>query len=265
MEIKGIMHVHSTYSYDGKESLSALRDFLMHKGVSFCCLTEHTDELTVEQAQVFVQECKALSGSQFVFIPGFEVPYKDAHILLIGTEMFMGQKADAQLLTQWASRAALTVLAHPVRNRFAVDQAMLSVIGAVEIWNQQYEGKHVPRPHAAQLLRSLQEKKPALIATGGIDFHRMEHFGAPLFTLDVEHVTAGAILSALSDGAYTFGSKKITVSATGLWKGSGSIAHNLLSFISIAVIVSGKNINAGLAYFGLRLPARLSQLIRSRV
>ena len=172
MEIKGVAHVHSTYSYDGKENLSDLKAFLQKEGITFCFLSEHTDKLTIEEAQLFVQECKALSGSQFVFVPGFEVPYKDAHVLLLGTEAFLGQVADEHMLAQWAGRSALTILAHPVRNRFVVDQTLRSAIDGVEIWNQQYDGKLVPRPHSAQLLRSLQEQNEGLFALGGLDFHR---------------------------------------------------------------------------------------------
>jgi predicted metal-dependent phosphoesterase TrpH len=265
MEIKGIVHVHSTYSYDGKESLSSLRELLMQKGLSFCFLTEHTDEMTMEKAQMFVQECRSLSGSQFVFIPGFEVPYKDAHILLIGTEMFMGQKADAQILRAWSERAHLTVLAHPVRNKFTIDETILSAIDAVEIWNQQYEGKRVPRVRSSEFLRELQSRKPELIATGGTDFHRREHLGSPFFTLEVEHVTIDAITDALAHGAYTFGNNKVAVSSTGLWKGKGSFAHIVMSHYSVAFIAFGKGVNKLLARFGLGLPKGLRSFIRARI
>jgi len=265
MEIKGIVHVHSTYSYDGKESLASLKELLMEKGLSFCCLTEHTDEMTMEQAQMLVQECRTLSGSQFVFIPGFEVPYKDAHILLIGAELFMGQKADAQMLKAWSERAHLTVLAHPVRNKFTIDEPMLEAINGVEIWNQQYEGKKVPRARSSEFLRELQSRKPELIATGGTDLHRREHLGSPFFSIEVAHVTSDAIIEALVAGAYTFGNKKVSVSSTGLWKGKGSAGHRLLSMYSIALIVLGKSINKMLARYGLELPKGLKAFIRSRV
>jgi hypothetical protein len=265
MEIKGLVHVHSTYSYDGKESLASLRELLMQKGLSFCFLTEHTDEMTVEKAQMFVQECRTLSGSQFVFIPGFEVPYKDAHILLIGTESFMGQKADAPMLLEWSTRARLTVLAHPVRNKFTIDETILSAIDAVEIWNQQYEGKKVPRVHSSEFLRELQMRKNELIATGGTDFHRKEHLGSPFLVLDVEHITADAIADAFVSGVYTFGNNKVRVSSTGLWKGKGSMSHILMSHYSVAFIVFGKSVNKLLARFGLSLPKGIRSFIRARI
>ena len=237
----------------------------MHQGITFCCLTEHTDQMTVAQAQLFVQECRSLSGSQFVFIPGFEVPYKDAHILFIGSELLLGQQADAASLTEWKQRSVLTILAHPVRNRFEVDDALKSVLDGVEIWNQQYDGKLVPRPRAAELLRTLQESNGSLIATGGLDLHRKEHFGAPVFKIEVGHVTASDILAALKSHAYVFGNRKVEVAPVGLWRGSGTVPHNVLSFISISVIVLGKGVNRLLARFGWSLPRSLKQFVRSRV
>lgn len=265
MEIKGVIHVHSTYSFDGKESLASLKEFLMSQGISFCCLTEHTDQMTIEQAQMFVQECRSLSGSQFVFIPGFEVPYKDAHVLFIGSEMFFGQQADAAILAQWKERSVLTILAHPVRNRFEVDTALASAIDGIEIWNQQYDGKLVPRPRAAELLRSLQNTNHDLVATGGLDFHRREHFGAPVFKIEVGHITSSDILAALKTKSFIFGNQKITVAPTGLWRGGGSVPHNLLSYFSVGIIVCGKTVNKVLARFGWKLPKSIRQFIRSRV
>jgi hypothetical protein len=265
MEIKGVIHVHSTYSYDGKESLQELKDFLLSKEITFCCLTEHTDHMTVEQAQMFVQECRSLSGSQFVFIPGFEVPYKDTHILFIGNELLLGQHADESDLPEWKKRSALTILAHPVRNKYIVDAALRNVIDGVEIWNQQYDGKRVPRTKAAELLRELQTQNQSLIATGGLDFHRKEHFGAPFLTLEVTHITTDAILEALKNHTFVFGTPKIRVAPTGLWKGSGSVVHNVLSFVSIAVINAGKFLNKLFAHFGISFPKGLKHFIRSRI
>jgi predicted metal-dependent phosphoesterase TrpH len=265
MEIKGVVHVHSTYSYDGKESLVSLKEFFLKHGISFCCVTEHTDKLTVEEAHMFIQECKALSGSQFVFIPGFEVPYKNAHVLLIGTEMFLGQTADAQTLTQWSSKAALTVLAHPVRNKFIVDDTLRSVMSGLEIWNQQYEGKRVPRSRSVRLFQKLQETNPQLMATGGLDFHRKEHFGAPVYTLELQSLLVSSIIEALQKGTYTFGSKKVQVSPSGNWKGNNSLSHKFQSLFSIGVIGAGKKVNALLAHYNLTLPKSLKQIIRSRI
>jgi hypothetical protein len=237
----------------------------MLQGVSFCCLTEHTDEMSLEQAQLFVQECKMLSTSQFVFIPGFEVPYLKAHILLVGTEVFLGQYADGEMLKIWSKASALTILAHPVRNAFIVDEVMGQVLDGIEIWNQQYEGKLVPRQRSVRLLKALQKKNQSLLATGGLDFHRKEHFGSPLYTIDIQNLTSDAILFALKNGEYSFGREGVSVSSTGFWKGDMSFRSKFQSTLSICIIVLGKKTNALLALCGIKLPKSLKQLIRSQV
>jgi hypothetical protein len=265
MEITGVMHVHSTYSYDGKESLSSLREFFLARGVRFCFSTEHADEMTKEKASAFIAECEALSDEQFVFIPGFEVPYKDAHILMLGSRTFLAQKADASILARWSSESALCVLAHPVRNTFTLDAAMKESIDGVEIWNQQYEGKRVPRPRSVKLLRALQEKHPDLKATGGLDLHRKDHFGAPLFFVKIPALSEADVVQALFDGAYRFGSDHVSVSSLGTYAQEGSFGTSLQSFFSILLITAGKRTNAFLALFGLRAPKKLKAMIRSRV
>ena len=297
MIAKGILHVHSTFSYDGKMSLPALRDLCIEKGLSFCFLSEHTDHLTVANAQLFAQECRALSTGSFIFIPGFEVPYKvnakdregalgykvnakgregalgylpaqaskNAHILLFGTEVFLGQTADASLLKQWSSAASLTVLAHPVRNKFIVDDTMKEILDGVEIWNQQYEGKRVPRTRSVRLLRTLQKENQKLLAVGGLDFHRVDHMGTPVCTVDISQLTRASIVEAMQTGMYTFGTEKVSVSSLGIWQGNNSLQHRLVSLFSIITIVCGKIVNAVLSYFGFRLPKGIVRFIRKRV
>lgn len=264
MKINGLIHVHSTYSYDGKESLVNLKQFLITRGINFCCLTEHTDFLTKEAAIAMVAEAKALSDESFIFIPGFEVPYKEAHILMIGCEEFFGQKADGELLKAWSKRSSLTVLAHPVRNKFVVDETMLEAIQGIEVWNQQYEGKIVPRPKSLKLLQTLKYKKLELLATGGTDFHRQEHFGAPLYELEIDRLSAEEILNKLSTGKYIFGGENTKVNSEGLLQGEVE-SLRIKSMISVFVINLGKLVNKILSSFGLKLPRSLKQLIRSKV
>ena len=240
MEITGLSHVHSTYSSDGKMGLLEIKETLLRLGISFCCVTEHTGALTLHKAQEFAQECRLLSDSQFVFIPGFEVPYEQAHILFIGTELFLAQKADEHILTRWSERSALTILAHPVRNHFKVDPLLRRIIDGVEIWNHSYDGALVPRPRSVSLLSDLQIKRRTLLAMGGSNLHSNENVATVRYTLSVDHLTVDAILFALQEGAYTFGTPRVQVSSLGLWKGRGSIMHLLLSAFSIMFIGTRK-------------------------
>lgn len=270
MELKGILHCHSTYSYDAKMTLAELKALFVSEGIKFVCMTEHTDELTKEKAEEFIGECGALSDSNFLFIPGFEVPYKvlgeHAHVLMIGMRSFYEPYAPTfEVLKRWTQEASFVVLAHPVRNNFLVDDGLLGEMDALEIWNQQYEGKRVPRVRSLKLLEKLKEKKPLLVATGGVDFHRKEHSGAPLVSLSVDTFSEREILEKLKTGAFTITSPRALV------YGSLPDAYEIIekyrweSYFSVCVIIIGKAINAFFAKFGIRLPRSIRESVRKKI
>lgn len=292
MELKGIIHCHSTYSYDAKLSLVELKELCQKNGVKFVCMTEHTDELTHERAMEFIEECKKLSDNNFLFIPGFEVPYKvkevngeareaglghtgsgegalgykHAHILMIGMREFYETYAPSiEILKKWTEKAAFVVLAHPVRNQFLVDDGLLNEIDALEVWNQQYEGKRVPRTRSLTLLKILRTVKPLLLATGGVDFHRKEHFGAPFISLSVDSFTEQAIIEKLQTGAFVVSSSQTSFFGTIPNIDEVRQKHRLESVVSVSVIVLGKCVNKALAAIGISLPRQLKEYIRKKL
>ncbi len=266
MEIKGIIHAHSSYSYDAKMSLFEIKELCQKNGIQFVCMTEHTDALTPESATDFLRECDALSDESFLFVPGFEVPYDKAHILMIGARTFVSQYASTiETLKKWTDTGPFVVLAHPVRNQFQVSDALLAEIDALEVWNQQYEGKYVPRTRSLRLFDTLRNKKNSLVATGGIDMHRAPHFGAPFITLNATILSESDILEKLRIGAFRIHSKKASLygvlpNATALIQ-----LYWWQSIRSVWIITLGKWVNALLAQFGLRMPKSLTQFVRSRV
>lgn len=270
MEIRGITHCHSNYSYDAKHTLPELREFFIQKGIQFVCMTEHTDEMTAEEAAAFVKECEDLSDEMFRFIPGFEVPYKvvggdgdHAHVLMIGARIFFKRYAPTmEVLRPWINESKFVVLAHPVRNAFIVDSGLLDAIDGLEVWNQQYEGKRVPRIRSLKLLKELRERKPELVATGGVDLHRMEHWGSPIVTLDVERLEEDLIIEKLKTGAYIVSSARAHFYGTLPDVDAQIRAHRLESHFSVMVIVLGKCVNALCARLGFSLPKSLKRWIR---
>ena len=270
MELKGILHAHSTYSYDAKMTLAELKAVFVSQGIQFVCMTEHTDELTKEKAVEFIRECEALSDNTFLFIPGFEVPYRvlgeHAHVLMIGMRNFYEPYAPTiEVLKKWTDEASFVVLAHPVRNAFKVDDGLLSEMHALEVWNQQYEGKRVPRVRSLKLFETLKEKKPLLVATGGVDFHRKEHSGAPYVTLAADTFVESAILEKLKTGAFTITSPYALV--YGSLPDTQEIIkkYRFQSNVSVLIIILGKAVNAFFARFNIKLPKSLKQLIRRHI
>lgn len=263
MILTGGTHIHSSFSYDAKLTLAEIRIIAIQNGLSFLCMTEHSDEMTPEQAEAFVAECRALSDESFVFIPGFEADYNRTHVLMIGCPVFVTQHASMLDLPKWKEHAALAILAHPHRGRYLADAALISILDGVEVWNAQYDGKRVPRNGARRMLSRLRESLP-LKAFAGWDFHRASHAGGPVIRMDIGTLTEEAVLSALKTGSYTLESKSVSVASDGRIL-RGIVLIRLESALTTAFLAFAKGVNAFLALFGLRIPKKLAAPVRSRI
>lgn len=261
MKYTGYLHVHSTYSYDGSVPLSEIVALLHAAGHSFVCMSEHTDTLTTETAAAFVAACREHTTADFVVVPGFEVPYGRAHLLALGATTLPSTSigTDAEL-DAWRRAAPLFLLAHPVRNHFVVPSELAALLDGVEVWNQQYDGKLRPRTKS---VRSASVLALGTLRTGGLDFHRGEHVGAPVVTLDVSQLTEAAVIGALKNGSGTFGSTAVTLPLRGSWQ--PTLGDRFLSSVSVRIIWLGKFVNRTLKRLGLRLPRFLRVAIRSRI
>jgi hypothetical protein len=185
---------------------------------------------------------------------------------MVGLREFFGNYApDIEVLKKWTEKASFVVLAHPVRNQFLVDDGLLKEIDALEVWNQQYEGKRVPRTRSLSLLHELREKKPKLLATGGVDFHRTEHFGTPFIDLAVPTLIETNIIEKLKSGAFTVSSARASFYGTIPNIEESIKKYRYDSAVSVFVIVLGKFVNKALAQFGVSLPRSLKQRIRKNI
>lgn len=199
MEFSGIIHVHSTYSYDGEVSLAELRALCERDGIRFVCLAEHIEGLSEERKQVFINECRERSDSAFLFIPGFEVPHTNTHILKLGD--------------------ALEVIAHPHRSGFSFFPC-----SGVEVWNSQYDGKRFPRWAALRWFRKLLRAHPELHAYAGVDLHRRSHLKGPRVVIDADALTEEHVLDAMRAGHYRLVSDACEIDSRGRILRPSSIA-----------------------------------------
>src|SRR5690349_9327920 len=66
----GIIHVHSDYSHDGKDSLERLHAFALERGVSFVSLTDHAEDFTPARFADYTAHCRRVSDERVRLIPG---------------------------------------------------------------------------------------------------------------------------------------------------------------------------------------------------
>ena len=55
--LRGVAHIHSTYSFDGKLALAEVARFLQGKGLQFALMAEHTEGLEPQRIREFIDEC----------------------------------------------------------------------------------------------------------------------------------------------------------------------------------------------------------------
>jgi hypothetical protein len=80
----GIIHVHSSYSHDGRDSLEALRDFAEARGIGFIGLTDHAEDFTADRYAEFAAGCRAVSGGRFGSSLGWNGDSRDIRTIYWG-------------------------------------------------------------------------------------------------------------------------------------------------------------------------------------
>lgn len=261
MRIKGVIHVHSTYSYDGSMELAALKDIFARRGIHFALMTEHTDRLSPAEAEKFIAECDALTDERFAMIPGFEVPYGNAHVLVAGARRFVSSITEDAL----SDSGGLAILAHPHRSGFAVDAKLRGMLDGIEVWNLQYDGKYAPRLRSLRFFKKLRERRNMLRAYAALDFHRASHAGGPVLVLDVPAIGKDAIMERLRNGAFTCQRGNVSLRSDGVMASGGGMRTILVGMLSIFIIWISKRAGKALARMGVKPPQRIKEFLRSKL
>jgi hypothetical protein len=168
--LRGVAHVHSTRSFDGKCSYAELREILSGAGLHFACMTEHIEGLTQGDIDAILEDCAQHSDDRFLFIPGIEMDCFTIYFLGIGptrVDFASNQSIYASLLP----RARLCVLSHPIKAAYEYPDSILDQCHGVEILNAKHDGKFYFRPGSERLLRRVRRDRPGVVPLVGLDLH----------------------------------------------------------------------------------------------
>lgn len=193
--LKGIYHAHSTYSSDGKIPLAELKKLLMESGFRFVVMTEHAEDMTPDSLKRYYDECLALSDDQFVCIPGLEIPYKGKiHVGCFPIVPMPEVPMYREGIQRSHQHAAYTVIHHPSKEGYFIDEVLPLIIDGVEIWNSRYEGSIAPSMRTVGFGRRWY---PHALPFGGLDIHNRNQLRGPHLVVDVHACTMEAIMSAI--------------------------------------------------------------------
>ena len=170
----GIVHVHTDYSHDGRDSVEHLRDVALERGISFIGLTDHAEDVSVGQFEDLVARCRASSDGRLTIIPGLEyrfAGFPGLHLLALGLSRRIDPVTPGQFVAEAGTAARFTIAAHPGLFNYRMPDIVADAIDAIEVWNAAYNTRYLPDPAAVRLLLRVRARRPEVVGTAGLDQH----------------------------------------------------------------------------------------------
>jgi len=198
---KGLTHVHSKYSFDGKLSLQEIKTLFTDAGYDFALMSEHIEGMSSSNFECFVEQCVELSDDHFVFVPGLEF-----HSECLATNGLYAplrfNRNRRRLLHECLEQPSFNVLLHPcVLKRPAIDEVRRRV-HSVEVWNAKYDGARYPSLQAIHTWRLLNRER-MVSAVFGVDFHERRGLFPMYVRVQLQRLSHDVLLDALREGRFS--------------------------------------------------------------
>ncbi|MDO5845588.1 MAG: PHP domain-containing protein [Methanocorpusculum sp.] len=197
------LHIHSDASADGHCPVEKIIQTAKERGFDAVAITDHDTTRGASAAA-------ALKHPGILIIPGIEVSTKDGHIVVLGTTKEFAPGKDAcETIAEAKADGCLTIVPHPYhRWRHAVglhNKAALKEADAIEAYNSRYY-VGTANQKAARTARAYG--KPI---TAGSDAHDCRFVGYGMNKIEVEELTAAAVLDAVRAGRIAASCKKTPI------------------------------------------------------
>jgi hypothetical protein len=251
MKIRGVVHIHSIFSFDGKLNYKRIKDFLKNKGLSFAFITEHIENLTNEDIGEIITQCKDNSDDEFLFIPGIEMDSTGCLFLNIKNNNINLQNSQTTFNSLKKSSEFL-VYSHPMKTGYNIP-SWIEDCNFLEVWNTQYDGSYFIRKKNQKLLKKFQDIKKDVKPIVGLDFHDYNGFYNLFLEFDVENLND--ILKKTKLGEY-----KIIINN----KNIKSISSLKKIYLHIRIIIFDIliSINRWLSKHNIIIPLKIKKIIK---
>lgn len=188
------LHVHSSLSYDGRDSVDLILEQAEAVGLDAIAVTDH-DEISAS-----LEAAERASDYGLVGIPAIEISSKAGHVLGLGVEEAIPPGLSyEETLEEIHSQGGLAVIPHPFQqSRHGVTARIprdeLTKGDAIEVYNSRLLTGRANR----QAERFASSR--GLPMTAGSDAHISEMVGQAVTRVDADERSADAILEAIREG-----------------------------------------------------------------
>ena len=172
---RGLVHCHSTHSFDGSCSYAELRALFRDKGLHFACMTEHIEYLDQAKVDAIICDCRLHSDGEFLFVPGIEMDCFTIYFLGVD-DVTIDFTDNLSIFRSIHPKAALCVFSHPVKAGFDYPEWLVEICDAVEVLNTKHDGQHYLRPQSESLLGRVRTVRPGAVGLAGMDFHGYSNY-----------------------------------------------------------------------------------------
>ena len=211
-DLKGIIHVHSNFSYDGQHSLDEIAQFGRKRGYSFIGMTEHSDTLDEEKVALYVKECRRVSSPDCLIIPGIEFScYNNLHLIGLGVSRYTSSRDPLRVSKFIQQNGGIAIVAHPKRYNYDIPAELAETLNGIEIWNASYDGRLVPNDRSINLLNNFRTLNSLIFAFGGQDLHRITDHSHVQVIVSCEELGKDTILGALKEGTFVISSPSFQI------------------------------------------------------
>lgn len=202
MKLRGVIHVHSTYS-DGEMALEDLLRVLRADGNQFVAMTDHAEMMDDAAFARYVRGCRDASTDAFCVLPGLEVAYhRSLHVLGIGIDAPVRADNTLDGVNEIHRLGGLAVWAHPTPANVPWVEGLGIPWDGVELWNTRYDRGRGIRPARGDLLARLRQRSPSVFGYYGLDLHSQRQTRSLRTCVEADACTLPAIMAALSSGRF---------------------------------------------------------------
>lgn len=189
------LHIHSSYSFDGRMSLKTIVSAAKKKNINVVAICDHDNCDILSEIQSLADE-KGLIDNVLV-IPGIEVTTDSGHLLGLFLNRKVTPKENCkEMIKDIIDAGGMPVLAHPFQNAIGKAnrlQLMQEGLVGVECFNARAESLRIRANEKA----TEAALKNNLIFTAGSDAHCKSEIGNGYIMLDVFEISLEEVKSAL--------------------------------------------------------------------
>ena len=232
IEVRGVIHNHSNYSYDGMNSIEEISVALQKSGKQFICMTEHTDYFNPAKMETFIKECERFSTHNVLIIPGLEVTCTDrSHIMGLGLKTFIPGDDQDIVVNNIHQDGGIAVLSHPLKHGIA---RIPNGINFIEIWNGKCAGRVLPDFKMLKFFKKLLINNQRLKGLAGLDMHHVSQMANLDIVMQLPKLNKKEVLKAIQSGQYWMELGIFTFKPNGRWPyWQWSLAHLLSGLVRI--------------------------------